>query len=249
MRNQVLLVQNDKKLRTLISQKLTKNFFTVHEHSRGAGTREKIKQCSPNLIIIDINLPDIKGLALCKQITRFYPNIPIIILTKSNDFAHLTKYFKLGINDYISKPLDIKELIARVKARIHKVTSTEKKLHVGNIVIKDTKKEVLQNNKKLDLTPREYDLLKFLIINKNRVVNRETILKNVWQKKTYINPRNVDIYIGYLRKKLNSSESANQEKDQKSKTQDKKMSDNRKQNQYIKTVRGFGYKITDDTTN
>jgi DNA-binding response OmpR family regulator len=229
MQNKVLIIQNDSELRKIIKEELINHYFEVEERNTGSGTREQIKNTQPDLIIIDIDLPDIKGESLCRQITRFYPEIPIIIITESEDMAHLSKFFSMGIEDYLNKPIDIKELITRTKARITQTTSTEKELKAGDIIIEDQKKQVLRNGKELKLTPREYSLLRFLIINKDRVVTRDMILNNVWGKNSYVNPRNVDIYIGYLRKKLRN---------------DKKESDKSKNTQeVIATVRGFGYKI------
>jgi DNA-binding response OmpR family regulator len=221
MRNKILLIQSDAKLRKFVKKTLLDHYFLVEEMNRGSGARAKIKKSHPDLIIIDIELPDISGNSLCKQITRFYPDIPVIIITNSQDIAHLNKFFSMGIKDYIQKPIDIDELIARVKARITLTTTSKEQLKVGDLVIKDEKKQVRIGNKSLDLTPREYSLLKFLLINKDRVVSRDMILDNVWGRDNYVNPRNVDIYIGYLRKKLKKNDRKGM----------------------IKTIRGFGYKI------
>jgi two-component system alkaline phosphatase synthesis response regulator PhoP len=221
MKNKILLIQSDSKLRKFIKNKLQQHFFQVEELNRGSGVREKIKKTKPHLLIIDIDLPDVRAESLCKQITRFYPDIPILIITDSDDMAHLSKFFKMGIEDFIEKPLDMEELITRTKARVTQTSSTRDELKAGNIKIEDQRKQAFQGDKELSLTPKEYSLLKFMIINKDRVVTRDMILDNVWGSEKYVNPRNVDIYIGYLRKKLSPD----------------------KQDEVIETVRGFGYKI------
>ncbi len=221
MRNKILLIQSDAELRKFVKKTLLDHYFLVEEMNRGSGTRAKIKEIHPDLIIVDIELPDISGNSLCKQITRFYPDIPIITITDSQDIAHLNKFFSMGIKDYIQKPIDIDELIARVKARITLTTTSQEKLKAGDLIIRDEKKEVRIGDNSLDLTPREYSLLKFLLINKDRVVSRDMILDNVWGRDNYVNPRNVDIYIGYLRKKFENNDHKGM----------------------IKTIPGFGYKI------
>lgn len=222
MNGKILLVESDSKIRDFIKDLLVENYFQVETVNNGSELIDYLKENEVELIVLDIDLKDIKGDYLCQKVTRLFPDTNIILITPhTEEVAHLNKFFRMGIEDYIKKPINTEDLLVRVKARIDSVQHSGDSLSIGPLHIDDKKKIVCYEGESIKLSPLEYSLLKYLVMNKDRVVSRDMILNNVWDNTAYVNPRNVDVYIGYLRKKLKRKEKKNP----------------------IKTVRGFGYRI------
>lgn len=176
---------------------------------------------SPDLIILDIMLPDINGFEVCKQLQSL--SIPIIMLTAKNDIKDKLYGLELGADDYITKPFDSRELTARIKTVLRRIdkfgTKDDTNIQLGPIMINTTERQVYIDGEEIILTPKEYDLLMILCENQRKVFSRENLLELVWKFEYIGDSRTVDMHVQRLRKKLG------------------------KYNFFIKTVFGIGYKF------
>ena len=169
--------------------------------------------------MLDLGLPDIQGETILKKVRGDYPDLPIIILTAKSKPQEVADGLNLGADDYLPKPFAAEELLARINARIKKAKTKNDTITVSDLTLNLSKMVAKRGSKNISLTKTEFELLKFLMENKGRVLSREIILNNVWGYTTEIESRVVDVYMGYLRKKI-----------------DKKYT-----NKLIKNKRGFGY--------
>ncbi|BDR79999.1 DNA-binding response regulator [Clostridium tetani] len=170
-----------------------------------------MKEFRPNLVLLDINLPDESGFELCKFITSKY-KIPILMITARNDLVDKVLGLELGADDYITKPFHIKEVMTRVRVALRRVKKysvvKENKEFIelnDEVKINLESREVFKNNREVKLKPKEYDLLVFLAQNRNIVFSRETILDRVWELEYDGEIRTVDIHVRRLRAKLDSN--------------------------------------------
>jgi len=217
--NRILIAEDDPTIREGIRSFLTENNYLVDAVEDGAAALETVKRHQPDLVILDLGLPKITGESVCMEIKKQFPELPVIILTAKNQTSDVVSGFKLGADDYISKPFELEELMARISVRLRSETST--KIEIDDLVLDPQAVRVTRSGKEISLTPHEFKLLHYLLINKGRVLTREMILHRVWQYSLDVDSRVVDVYVGYLRKKIDSN----------SKTK------------LISSVRGFGYII------
>ncbi len=217
--NKILIVEDDVSIREGIKDFLQSEGFLVDTSEDGAQALEFVKKHTPDLVVLDLSLPILTGESVCKIIKKEYPSIPVVILTAKNQSEDVIKGFKLGADDYISKPFELDELLARIKARLK--TDNVKKLQVEDLVLDAEKVTVERRGKEITLSPHEFKLLEYLMTNKGKVLSREMILNRVWQYSYDVDSRVVDVYVGYLRKKIDGGN-------------EKKL---------IASVRGFGYTI------
>lgn len=185
-----------------------------------------LKNETPKLLLLDLELDDIHGTSICKEARKLHPDLPIIILTGDNSKDMLIRCLNMGADDYVTKPFDNDELIARVNSKIKKEYSEGDQtiLKTQDIVLNTDTLEVKRGKTNIVLTGKEFQLLHYLMLNKYRVCTRDKILFSVWGYSAEIDTRVVDVHIAKLRKKL---ESGNEKK-------------------YIQSLRGFGYRIIDD---
>lgn len=221
--NRILLVEDDKSIRTGIEEFLSASNYLVDTAVDGAQALEKVKKQTPDLVVLDLGLPKISGESVCKEIKRQHPQIPVIILTAKSHPSDVVSGFQLGADDYIRKPFELDELMARIRARLRNPTD-EEKLQVNDLLLDTRTVQVTRNGKKIILSPLEFKLLQYLMSNTGKVLSREMILNRVWQYSYDVDTRVVDVYIGYLRKKIDADYS-------------KKL---------ITSVRGFGYLLKAD---
>ena len=201
MLNTVLIVEDDNALQKYLKEFLTEAGYSVKAFLRGSEVLKKINEVRPDIIILDLNLPDLQGESLCAEIKKDFPDLPIIILTGKTNISDKLNAFQVGADDYVTKPFDSEELLARIKARL-KNNSTGNILKIGDLTMNKESLEVMRGNKRIFLTPQEYKLLEVLIANKNKVLSRETLLNKIWPNSFEIESRVVDVYISYLRKKI-----------------------------------------------
>lgn len=217
----ILVVEDDQTIRELVRDFLTEHNYLVETAGDGVEAIEITKKQQPDLVILDLSLPKLTGESVCKEIKRLYPQIPVIILTAKNKIDDVLSGFKLGADDYISKPFEIEELLARIR---NKLKNTEQeKLQIQDLVLDTKSVTVTRAGEKIPLSPHEFKLLHYLMINRGKVLSREMILNRVWQYSFDIDSRVVDVYIGYLRRKI----------------------DEKHKKKLIESVRGFGYVIKD----
>ncbi len=217
--NKILVVEDDKTIRECIADFLTNKDYLVEVADDGARALELFKKSPPDLVILDLGLPKLTGESVCIEIKKTDPELPVIILTAKNHTTDVVKGFRLGADDYISKPFELEELFARIKVKLKHIE--QEALQVGNLTVNMKSLEVLRDGKSITLSPHEFKLLHYLMSNKGTVLSREMILNRVWQYSYDVDSRVVDVYVGYLRKKIDSGF-------------EKKM---------IQSVRGFGYTI------
>lgn len=223
MNHSVLIVEDDEGVRKYLKELLIENGYSVQTEKDGAGALEAVEKTQPDLVLLDLKLPDIEGESVCSEIKKDYPEITVIMLTAKDSTSAVVQGFDMGADDYVKKPFTAEELMARIKAHLRKQDGTDNKLRVADLELDTKTLEVKRGDKHVQLTPQEYKLLEYLMSNKNQVLTREMILNRIWMSSPDIETRVVDVYIGYLRKKI----------------------DKEFDNKLIHSVRGFGYVIKD----
>lgn len=201
MSKTILVIEDDADLRLLIKDLLKEDRYSVYSASTGAKGKNLFEKVNPDLVILDLKLPDINGESIREYIKDITPEKPIIILTAKDSPSDIAKNLNAGADDYITKPFATEELLARIKARLREKNDNNI-LKAQNLVLDTEKIKVQRNGKEIDLTQTEFNLLKFLLKNKNKVLTRNMILSHVWNATPDIQTRVVDVYIGYLRKKI-----------------------------------------------
>lgn len=209
----ILVVEDEKAISDIIKYNLKKESHDIDTAYDGEDGLNKALTNSYDLILLDVMLPKMDGLTVCRKV-REKISTPIIILTARAEEVDKVLGLELGADDYITKPFSMRELIARVKANIRRVEvdksinteSSENTLgsvkEIGNISIDEDRYEVYKNGKLLDLTLREFELLKFLSLNEGQVFTREELLEKVWGYEYYGDVRTVDVTIRRLREKV-----------------------------------------------
>lgn len=216
----VLLISNSTALSRMLSNYLEEKNITVTVVGDEEDFIKKIQREQPDLVITDANTKNIKANTICKEIKRKFPHIFQIAITKSSEAAHINKFLKVPVDDFVVKPISPSILYLRIK-NIFKEHREENEalLRNGKLTIDNLKKQVYLDSEPIKVSPKEFRLLRYLVENKGRVLSRSSILNHVWGYDSYVIDRNVDVYVGYIRKKL----------------------DNEKKEEYIKTVPSFGY--------
>ncbi len=205
-RYKMLIVEDDLNICELVSLYAKKEGFEVETSNDGEDALVKYKAFNPSIIILDIMLPKKDGLEVCKAI-RGDSNIPIIMLTARGETFDKVLGLETGADDYMVKPFEMKELMARVKAVLRRSDLMQKaesddEISVGNLVINQTTHEVLIENKKIQLPLKEFELLTFLVKNINKVFSREQLLEKIWGYDFIKDSRTVDVHIKRLREKI-----------------------------------------------
>lgn len=199
--NQILIIEDEKSIADMVKMCLTKNGYICETVNDGMTATQKIEEKRYDLILLDIMLPDIDGYDLIDYIKQF--DIPVIFVTAKTSVPDRVKGLKLGAEDYISKPFDLEELLARVGTVLRRYHKAERILEVGKIKIDTLSRTVLLDGVLIPLPAKEYDLLLFLVRNKNIALYRESIFEQVWQEPYLGNTRTIDLHIQRLKKKLN----------------------------------------------
>jgi DNA-binding response OmpR family regulator len=202
MLQKILIVEDDTALQEFLKELLSETGFSVELASDGVEALSAMKKIEPNLVVLDLGLPKISGEMVCAEIKRKYPETPVIILTARGDSADVVHGLNLGADDYLAKPFDGNELIARINARLR--DNTDAKLKVADLELDRKTLEIKRDKKMISLTPTEFKLLEYLMSNKGRVLSREMILNRIWLTSPDIETRVVDVYMGYLRKKIDT---------------------------------------------
>lgn len=202
---QILIVEDEKKIADSISQGLRENSFQTEVAYDGKLGLQLFESGSFQLAILDINLPGINGYELCRSIRSRDPSVPVIMLTAMNTLDNKIEGFDAGADDYIIKPFDFRELLVRVRAllkRIHTTVATGVMLKAGDLQMNLDSKEVTRAGRTILLTAKEFQLLEYFLRNKNRVLSRVDIALNVWDIDFDSGTNVIDVYVNYLRKKI-----------------------------------------------
>ncbi len=229
----ILIVDDEKDIVELISYNLEQEGFAVIKAYDGQVAWERVKTAKPDLVVLDLMIPGIHGLEVCKLIRRdaTTQNLPIIMLTAKSDQVDKILGLELGADDYVTKPFNVRELIARVRAVLRRYEGRQQKelsetFAFQGLSVNFGSCTVAVDGKKVDLSSREFKLLKFFTEHPGRVYSRDQLLDYVWGDEAFVEPRTVDVHISRLRAAI--------EKD-------------KEKPQYILTVRGLGYKFADLT--
>ena len=204
MKTRILLVDDDPNIRQLVNLYLEKEGYEVDMAERGDEAVEKFKADPPNLMLLDVMLPGMDGLQVCREV-RKVSNIPIIMLTARDETFDKVLGLEMGADDYVSKPFEMKELIARIKAVLRRFTTTEttdKALSFPGLTINISQYKVTFMGRELEMPPKELELLHFLASYPNKVFTREQLLEQVWGYDYYGDSRTVDVHVKRLREKL-----------------------------------------------
>lgn len=210
MDKKILVVEDEKAIADILDFNLKKEGYTVVCAYDGEEGLRAALEDKPDLILLDVMLPKLDGFEVCKSV-RKTSNVPIIMLTAREEEVDKILGLELGADDYITKPFSMRELMARIKANVRRGAapvaevqeqSDENRLVFGNIVINLRSLDVSKNGTKLELTPREFDLIKFLATQPNQVFSREVLMENVWKYDYYGDLRTVDVTVRRLREKL-----------------------------------------------
>ena len=226
MSKKILVVDDEADVLDLVCINLRTAGFTVVTAENGSSALAKARSERPDLILLDIMLPEMNGLEICKTLKRepATASIPIIMLTAKSEEVDRVVGLELGADDYVPKPFSPRELVLRVKSvlrRGQEKPTTDERLHLGELVLDRSRHEVLIKGKRIDLTATEFKLLAVLMERRGRVQGRERLLNDVWGYESVIDTRTVDTHVRRLREKLGKASA------------------------YLETVRGVGYRVMD----
>ncbi len=223
MNELIAVIDDEPDILELVSLHLTRSGFKVKEFLNAEGFFKFLSSKMPDLIILDLMLPDADGIEICKYLksNQEYSSIPIIMLTARATETDKVLGLELGADDYVTKPFSPRELIARVKSVLRrKIPDSGKKIKIDDILLIDLNKfQVFVEDKKIDLTPTEFRILEILASKKGWVFTRKQILDHLWGQDKAVSDRTIDVHIKNLREKLGKAK------------------------RFIKNVRGVGYKI------
>lgn len=225
MKKRILVVDDEKNIRDLLKFNLENEGYDIVEAKDGKEALKKVKD-NIDLVVLDLMLPEIDGINVCKKIRNDEKlgDLPIIMLTaKSEDIDRIIG-LELGADDYVTKPFNTRELIARIKALLRRISMSSNKekdkakvINLNDITINVKNYTVTKRDNEVSMTPKEFDLLVYLITNDDEVFSRDKLLKEIWGYEFSGDTRTVDVHVRRLRKKIGEN--------------------------YIKTVRGVGYKF------
>ncbi|MCB0974156.1 MAG: response regulator transcription factor [Actinobacteria bacterium] len=218
-RRTVLVVEDDPDIAALVGGYLTKEGFSVASAASGREALAEFDRCIPALVILDIGLPDVDGIEVCRSM-RERSDVPLMFLTARDDEIDRIVGLELGADDYVTKPFSPRELTARAKAILRRsqiTSSSDQVMRQGAVTVDLGRREVTVGSELADLTAREFDLLAYLIEHTGLALSRQQLLDGVWGYDWYGDVRTVDVHIAQLRKKLGDAAD-------------------------IRTVRGIGYR-------
>ena len=225
----ILIVEDEEKLSRVLQLELQYENYETKIADNGIDALKLMTDETWDLVLLDIMIPELSGLEVLRRVRRTDKETPIILLTARDQVHDKVSGLDLGANDYVTKPFQMEELLARIRAHLRKFTSTEQKattLQLGDLSVNLQTRQVKRLETDIQLTPREFDLLTYLMKNKNIVLTREQIMEQVWGYDYMGDTNVVDVYIRYLRQKVDKNYTP----------------------QYIETVRGVGYTMKDETS-
>lgn len=202
MAERILVVDDDTALAEMIGIVIGAEGYEPSFCADGAAALETFRAVEPHLVLLDVMLPGMNGIEICEEI-RATSGVPIIMLTAKSDTADVVRGLEAGADDYIVKPFDPKELVARIKTRLRSASSeASEELRVGDLTINVAAHEVLRDGEPISLTPLEFDLLHTLAAKPNRVFTREELLEQVWGYRFKADTRLVNVHVQRLRAKV-----------------------------------------------
>lgn len=221
----ILIVEDEKGISNFLKDGLEEEGFAVDFAGDGKKGLELASINDYDLLILDWMLPGLSGIEVCREFRKLNQKVPVIFLTARDTVQDVVFGLESGANDYIKKPFEFDELLARIRVQLKTKSGEQTLLKLGNIEMDLDTHRVFRGTKELELTPKEFSLLEYLIRNKGKVCSRTNIIEHVWDIHFDSDTSVIDVYINFLRKKLNS---------------------NSKEEELIHTIRGVGYIARDD---
>jgi DNA-binding response OmpR family regulator len=224
----ILVAEDEKKLACLIAEKMQSEGYSVDTVHDGKNALERAFKFPYDLVILDIMLPVFEGTEILRELRRFSSCVnyhtPVLMLTARDGEDDKVKHFEMGTDDYLTKPFSFAELTVRVKALLRRASVNQNSMHrIGDLELDRLTREVKRGGKRISLTAKEYTLLEFMILNKDKVVSRDMIVEKIWGQ-SFENVTNiVDVYIRQLRQKIDEDSEV----------------------KLIRTVYGLGYAISE----
>jgi DNA-binding response OmpR family regulator len=201
----ILLVEDDRSIASFVEPELEHLGFLVRCAYDGPSGLEEARKFEPELIVLDIMLPRLDGVGVLKRLRQAGSRVPIIMLTARDTTLDKVHSLDHGADDYLTKPFDIEELLARIRALFRRAEGDEV-LRVADLAVNTATREVRRGDREIELTAREYELLEFMARNPRRVFSRELLLSRVWGEEEFAHTTNlVDVYVGYIRKKVDAA--------------------------------------------
>lgn len=207
MRERILFVEDEVTLSLLLQERLEKEGYSVESCSDGNQGLVRALVGEFDLLLLDIKLPGKDGLEICRQLRSHKVSVPILMLTARGDVRDCVRGLKIGADDYLTKPFDVSELLARLEALIRRANNlkpgrSDFLVQFGDVIVNLEKEEVLHGGALVALTAKEFGLLRFFVSNPNERLSRQVLLQRVWGYKGEVNTRTVDIHVAQLRQKL-----------------------------------------------
>jgi DNA-binding response OmpR family regulator len=230
MDKRILIVEDEEKIARLLEMELTFEGYVTDKAETGREGLEKALSGEWSVILLDIMLPELSGVEVLRRIRQTDTETPVILLTARNTTPDIVAGLDQGANDYVTKPFQIEELLARIRVCIRNrkpqssadaENESDNVISIDDLTVNPLTREIVRQGQKIDLTPKEFDLLMYLLENRNQVLTREQIMNHVWDYEFVGDTNVVDVYIRYLRKKI----------------------DYPFKGQLIQTYRGIGYSI------
>ena len=204
----ILVVDDEPSIRELLSASLTFAGFDVRVAADGREAVSQVSFTHPDLVVLDVMLPDMDGFEVLGKLREYEPNLPVLFLTAKDDVSDKIHGLSVGGDDYVTKPFSLEEVVARIKAILRRTSGEEEEgtLQYADLVLNENSYEVHRAGVPVDLSPTEFKLLRYLMINAERVVSKEQIIDHVWDYNWHGEISIVESYISYLRRKIDSSD-------------------------------------------
>ena len=226
MPKRIAIVEDEAELASLLDYNLTRHGFETQVLGGSKGTLKALESWKPDLILLDIMLPDVDGFELCRQVrgSSLLGRTPILFLTARSDEVDRVLGLEIGGDDYMTKPFSLRELVARVKAHLRReeLDSEPLVVEIGPFKLDRSARRVFHGDRPLELTSTEFNLLEFFLMHPGRAYSREQLLESVWGEQRFVTPRTVDVHIRRLREQI------------------EEQPDNPR---YLTSVRGFGFRF------
>jgi phosphate regulon transcriptional regulator PhoB len=230
MPKRIAIVEDEAELASLLDYNLSRNGYQTQVLGGASGTLKSLEQARPDLILLDVMLPELDGFELCRQIRQspLLGRTPVLFLTARSDEVDRVLGLEIGGDDYMTKPFSPRELIARVKAHLRReeLDAEPAALEVGPFRLDRTAHRVFLAGAELELTSTEFNLLDFFLTHPGRAYSREQLLEAVWGEQRYVTPRTVDVHVRRLRERIEEQPDSPR---------------------HLTTVRGFGYRFEEGT--
>jgi len=222
----IAIVEDEAELASLIDYNLSRHGYQTQILGGSVGTLKSLEQCKPDLILLDVMLPELDGFELCRQIRRsqVLARTPVLFLTARSDEVDRVLGLEIGGDDYMTKPFSPRELIARVKAHLRReeMDAEPSTVDIGPFKLDRTARRIHLGERELTLTSTEFNLLEFFLMHPGRAYSRDQLLESVWGEQRYVTPRTVDVHVRRLREQIEEQPDSPR---------------------YLTTVRGFGYRF------